>query len=274
MKKSAIELKNTTYELFIIGLSILSIANLLIYYLTKDPNVLTVVIAVDGLLSLIFIIDFTYRLFSAGSKAGYVFRQFGWADLLASIPFPDVKVLRLFRIVRTVYLMRHYGLRRLAQDFVVNRGGGTLLIVLFLIVVMLEWGSIAMLRAEQGSPEANIKTASDALWWGYVTITTVGYGDHFPTTNFGRVIGMLILTLGVGLFGVLTGFLANLFLTPPSEQFTPVETPLPGEDPVARLAEIQRLVAEQEKAQAELRTKLGEIMVLLRYESSKQGEKK
>jgi voltage-gated potassium channel len=68
------------------------------------------------------------------------------------------------------------------------------------------------LIAERHSPDANILTASDAIWWVFVSITTVGYGDRFPVTDQGRLIGVVTLTVGVGLFGVVTGFLANLFL--------------------------------------------------------------
>ena len=71
-----------------------------------------------------------------------------------------------------------------------------------------------ILDAESGIAGANIKTPSDALWWGYVTITTVGYGDRYPVTLPGRIIGIFLLTAGVALFSVFTGFIANAFLTP------------------------------------------------------------
>ena len=95
-----------------------------------------------------------------------------------------------------------------------DRAGSSLLAAVFLTIVVLQYGSMAILRAEDDAEDANIHTASDALWWSYVTITTVGYGDRYPVTNFGRNIGVVVLTIGVGLFGVLTGFLANLFLAP------------------------------------------------------------
>ncbi len=60
---------------------------------------------------------------------------------------------------------------------------------------------------------ANITTAGDALWWAYVTATTVGYGDQFPVTTGGRIAGVLMLTVGVALFATFSGFLANLFLS-------------------------------------------------------------
>jgi voltage-gated potassium channel len=80
----------------------------------------------------------------------------------------------------------------------------------FLLVV---FGSIAVLQFES-TAEANIKTAQDGLWWAFVTITTVGYGDRFPVTSEGRIVGALLMTAGVGLFGTFAGFVAAWFLEP------------------------------------------------------------
>lgn len=79
-------------------------------------------------------------------------------------------------------------------------------------MLLLEFGSIAVMYAERGASGSNIISASDALWWTYVTITTVGYGDLYPTTVSGRMVGIVVMLVGVGLFGVVTGFLANKFL--------------------------------------------------------------
>jgi voltage-gated potassium channel len=73
-------------------------------------------------------------------------------------------------------------------------------------------GSIAVLHFETVDG-ANIKSAEDALWWATVTITTVGYGDRYPVTTEGRIVGTLLMTAGVGLFGVFSGFVAAWFLS-------------------------------------------------------------
>jgi voltage-gated potassium channel len=101
---------------------------------------------------------------------------------------------------------------------------------------------MAMLGAEEGADDANILTASDALWWSYVTITTVGYGDRYPVTNLGRNIGVAVLTIGVGLFGVLTGFLANLFLSP--RRGRKHESPASAPDLRLEIDELRGLIAE------------------------------
>ena len=81
-------------------------------------------------------------------------------------------------------------------------------------ILVLEFGSLEILHVEQNAPGANITTASDALWYTIVTISTVGYGDRYPVTNEGRIVGSLIIVVGVGIFGTFTGYLANLFLSP------------------------------------------------------------
>ena len=215
MDKPSNELKDTTYELFIAALSVLSIINLILYYLFSDPAVYGVAGIIDGFLSVIFLGDFLFRFFTANSKSRYFLRQFGWADLLASLPFPQVKILRLFRIIRAGRLMRIFGLRNMVREFLTNRAQSALLTLLFFIILVLEFGGMAMIAVERTSPEANIRTASDAVWYTYVTITTVGYGDRYPVTQTGRIMGLIIMTAGVGLFGTLTGYLANTFLAPP-----------------------------------------------------------
>ena len=60
---------------------------------------------------------------------------------------------------------------------------------------------------------SNIKTGGDALWYALVTIATVGYGDRYPITEPGRLIGSAMILVGVGIFSILTGFISTQFLS-------------------------------------------------------------
>ena len=93
-----------------------------------------------------------------------------------------------------------------------------------------------------------------------MAITTVGFGDHYPVTSEGRLVSVIIMSVGVALFGTLTGFLANAFLVPPRRK--PLETST-ANDPKAKLAELRQMLEEQKQAQTSLEAKISEIEALL-----------
>lgn len=208
------ELKGTSYEIFIGALSLLSILNMAMMAFAREESVQLVLHFMNALLSLTLLLDFSYRLRTAKSRSKYFWSEFGWADLLSSLPLPQVKVLRLFRVLRVTRLLRIIGPREIWRSLRHDRAGSALYTLLLVGTLMLEFGSITMLRLEGRAAEANIVTASDALWYSLVTMSTVGYGDQYPVTNSGRILGSIIIIVGVGIFGTLTGFIANAFLAP------------------------------------------------------------
>lgn len=239
-----------SYELFVGGLSILSSVNILLLILLRDPATQNVVHTIDLVLSLVFLIDFLVRLHHAGSRSAYFWRGFGWADLLASLPFPHVKALRLIRLVRVTRVLHRYGARNIARSLFRDRAGSALLTLLLIGILVLEFASLAMLRLERTAPDANIKSASDALWYVVVTMSTVGYGETYPVTRGGRELGAFIILVGVGIFGTLTGYLANLFLSPPHDGATP---PAPADArTLRRLRDLEVLLHQQHAAISDL----------------------
>ena len=263
------ELKPIGYELFIGALSVLSIFNLIALFILKnDVNLRYVVGIINAILLPIFLFDFFYRFFTTESKSTYFFRKFGWADLISSLPFPRVKIFRLFRLWRVIRLILEFGAKDLWREFITHRAENALYTVFFLVLCVLEFGSLSVLAAESSAPNANITSASDAIWWAYVTITTVGYGDQYPVSNAGRVVGIFVMTAGVGLFGTLSGFLANLFLAPSAAEEAKEEADeADSNDPKAKIAELKRLIVAQEKATADLKAKLDEFDGLLEQEN-------
>ena len=251
------ELKNIGYELFIGALSILTILNFgLSLFFTDHQDLQTVLTILSAVVTPIFMADFLYRFFTARSRSRYFWRGFGWADLLSSLPFPQLKIMRIFRLIRVIRLLVEFGARRLFAEFISKRAQNALLTVAFLVLCILEFGSLAILSAEQGAPDANITNAPDALWWVFVTITTVGYGDHYPVTDGGRLIGIVVMIGGVGLFGTLSGYLANAFLSPSKPKAVPAPD-LP--DAKTRLAELQQMLEEHERSAAAIRARLAEL---------------
>ncbi len=116
-----------------------------------------------------------------------------------------IVILRLARLVRVLLVAR--GARRLIERL------GRAALVAAVVVLLC---SLVAYRVEQPvNPE--FATYGDAVWWGYVTLTTVGYGDVVPITLEGRLAGVAIMTVGIGLLGVLAGSMSSFFKLSPSQ---------------------------------------------------------
>jgi voltage-gated potassium channel len=170
----------------------------------------------DTFVCLLFLTDFCVNLWTAPSKSRYL--RWGWIDLLSSIPMVDAfRVGRLFRIIRVLRLLRGFRSMKALTTFIFrNRAKSTFASVATISVLILFFCSAAILEVERGDG-VNIKSPEDALWWSFVTLTTVGYGDRYPVTAAGRVIAAVLMVAGVGLFGTFTGYVASWFLEPLAE---------------------------------------------------------
>ncbi|MDD1707339.1 MAG: potassium channel family protein, partial [Methanoregulaceae archaeon] len=116
----------------------------------------------------------------------------------------------------------------------------------------------------RASTSANILTASDAIWWAYVTITTVGYGDRFPVTGTGRLVGIMVMTTGVAVFATFAGLISSKLLAPPAKEDESLEQPPVGEDQATRyLAELKQLISEREKIETEITSRVEKLEQLL-----------
>jgi voltage-gated potassium channel len=243
------DLKSTTYEFFMLAVAILSIVNLpllAIYEFESQPWYL--VLFIEFALTLIFVTDFVYRLKTASSRWGYFWHQKGILDLLSCVP--TFRIFRIFRIIRAVRIVRRLGGPRVLRELRQELASGALYLVIFVGILTLEVCGLLELHFEEDAPGANITTAGDALWWGYVTATTVGYGDQYPVTTGGRISGLIMLTIGVALFATFSGFLASTFLSPRKRTQT---------EATPELSELRALLDQQEATTAQLRAKLEQL---------------
>jgi len=180
-----------------------------IFKLPKETSILLTYI--DNAICVFFFAEFCVRFYQAESKLKFM--RWGWIDLISSIP--AVSYLRAGRILRLIRLLRLIRAFRSTQSFMhhvfKNKAQGAFTSVSIFAVLLIIFSSIAILQVEQ-DPASNIKSAEDAIWWAYVTITTVGYGDRYPVTTEGRIIAAILMTAGVGLFGTFTAFVASWFV--------------------------------------------------------------
>jgi voltage-gated potassium channel len=194
------------------NVSALAILNVFLVFLPSG-DIVQVVLITEVWLTPFFIIDFVRRLKLAEDRRAYLVGGHGWLDLISAFPF--LRILRALRIGLTLRLFRRVGgPDEFVRAYFADRAAGGLFLVLFLAILVMEFGSLSVLWAERDAPAANIVSADDAVWYTIVTIATVGYGDQHPVTDLGRILGSIIIVIGVGVFGTLTGYLAQAFIRP------------------------------------------------------------
>jgi voltage-gated potassium channel len=219
---------SVAWETFLLGLALLSMVNLVLLVVLRDqPDVAQVVVIGDIILTAFFALDVLRRISVARDRRAYFLRGYGWLDALSVLPM--LRVARLLRVVRLVRTVQRMGGRSAAAAARADLPAGGFLSVLFVALLMLEFGSLAILLVEHGDPEANILDGIDAMWWVLVTMATVGYGDFHPVTDLGRGVGAAVILVGVGIFGTFTGYVARLFLSAPRRD-GPRQDPEPAPD--------------------------------------------
>ncbi|MGW7316461.1 potassium channel family protein [Streptomyces sp. NPDC054854] len=145
--------------------------------------------------------DYLVRLGLSPARKAFV--RTHWLDL-AAVLLPLIQPLRLLRLVSTLMLVGRRA-RMAPQVQLTTYVAGA-------VVGLLMFGSLAVLSVERDAPEGNIKNLGDAVWWSFTTMTTVGYGDHSPTTGLGRVLAVGLMLSGIALLGVVTANIAAWFI--------------------------------------------------------------
>ncbi|MDD4373909.1 MAG: ion transporter [Bacteroidales bacterium] len=193
-------------KLVIALLSIVSIILLTIsFFLPVDSELYKLLNYYDYALCAFFLYDFFAELKRSENRWKY-FRTYGWIDFLSSVPvIQELRFARLLRIFRVLRIFRTYSI---LVNFIRSKkkesfyGFSVMLVILIIIL-----SSFMVLLIERNT--GNIKTAEDTLWWSLITVTTVGYGDLYPTTGLGRLFATLLIVTGIYGFGAVISYLGD-----------------------------------------------------------------
>lgn len=173
----------------------------------------------ERLIASFFTLEYLIRWFTSDNRRTYPFKLLSVIDLLAILPFyigffvdektlgviRTLRILRLFKLVRysPALLNIFHGLRKVR---------GELGVVGYVVVIVVLFSSALMYELEHAAQPDKFEKPADAVWWCFVTLTTVGYGDLAPVTFAGRIVGVATMIIGIGIFGVFVSIVGSAFL--------------------------------------------------------------
>jgi voltage-gated potassium channel len=193
----------TKYPMALLGIAWLVIA---IEILSTDleGTASVALVAVLFVLWTVLLVEYVVRLVVTPDRRGYLKRR--WVEP-ATVVVPVFQGWHLIGIEKMSLLLHEAELR--VEVVLKHHSLFRVLIAAFATLVLGAWLVLLFERNAKGS---NIHNYADALWWGIVTVTTVGYGDRFPVTAGGRIVAVILMLVGIGLIGVLTATVASVFI--------------------------------------------------------------
>ncbi|WED23999.1 potassium channel family protein [Vibrio sp. JC009] len=235
----------TPFQLTVLVLSIFVLISLTIEVIFSLPEeMVKILIYADTGICVVFFIDFVQQWRAAPSKLQYM--KLGWIDLISCIPLMEInqygRLIRVFRLLRAIK-----SIAMVSRTINENKAVSTLHFMVVIGSMTLTFSSMYILYLERGVAGANIQTAADAFWWTFVTITTVGYGDFFPVTFEGRVVAIILMTTGVGMFGSCTAILASWIMDSTKERKMEAEILNDVNELKSEISELKQLLKQVKK---------------------------
>ncbi|MBA7555448.1 hypothetical protein ES705_48110 [subsurface metagenome] len=232
------DLASTYFDSFLIILIILNVCAIILESVGSIRLVLSSFFRIFEITSVvIFTIEYILRVWTADykvksknkflAKLRYIFTPMASIDLFAILPFylPFLIAfdLRFLRILRLTRLLRLFKIQRYSQSLnligkVLKEKRVELLVTIFVTFILLVFASTLMYYIESDVQPEEFPNIISAFWWAIATLTTIGYGDVYPVTGWGRLLSGIIAILGIGLVALPTGILSMGFIEELSER--------------------------------------------------------
>ncbi|PKL14707.1 MAG: hypothetical protein CVV52_00595 [Spirochaetae bacterium HGW-Spirochaetae-8] len=179
----------------------------------------------------LFTIEYLTRIWTAVLKFprkhaylsvfAFIFSGMAIIDLLAILPFyipitvvVDFRILRILRLTRVIRILKigRYSTSLLLIGRVLKRSKSDLTVTVFVMLLLMLLSSALMYYVENPAQPDAFPNIIASAWWTIVTLTTVGYGDVYPITALGKLLGGVIALLGIGLVALPTGIISSGFM--------------------------------------------------------------
>lgn len=216
------------FDWMITGLILASV--IIVFAATFDlpKGVLRALLLIEGVASVVFTVEYALRILTADflcpesgtikARVKYVFSPMALVDLVAILPFwlpmllpgtmLGLRALRLVRLLRIFKLNRYFdAIKSLGEVIVLKKR--ELLGSLFFVSILMLISSLLMYSAEHEAQPEVFRNAFSGLWWAVATLTTVGYGDIYPVTALGRLLGAFIAFSGLAAVAIPTGIISS-----------------------------------------------------------------
>ncbi len=216
------------FDWMITGLILASVIIVFVTTFDLPQRVLEVALLIEGVASIVFTIEYVLRILTADflypqngkiiARIKYVLSPMALVDLVAILPFwlpmflpgtmLGLRALRLVRLLRVFKLNRYFdAIKSLGEVIIMKKR--ELLGSMFFVGILMLISSLLMYSAEHEAQPAVFRNAFSGLWWAVATLTTVGYGDIYPVTALGRLVGAFIAFAGLAAVAIPTGIISS-----------------------------------------------------------------
>jgi voltage-gated potassium channel len=218
--------EHSKYQPILLIFSIIVLISLFVSAITGN----TKFTIIQYIVSYLFLGDFAFRFFTSDNKVAFFKKS--WIDLVLCLPIYPAAWMVVTTTFRSLKAILEYVLIHIHSAFYS---------MLVMGAALVSFSTISILQFEN-IESSNIHTAWDAVWWSVCTITTVGYGDKFPVTDGGKIVAIILMICGIGLFGTLIGYLSTFFTDKEKKNNDTVDT---IEELSVQISELKEIIKNQ-----------------------------